>query len=193
MIPFWIFFGILAALFGSKQAQAKAQAKGRYSLPSVTKLTTEIKASAKKWAAARNLPLDWVLATILIESGGNAGITGDGGKSYGLMQINTAVHTARLAKHGYTPQDMFVVDRNIELGTEIMAEFRQGLKKLLAAKSWPGSYEERDLIRIAYKGGLGTAIKALKGLEPYKGYSVKTQMWHDLLDRVSTMSGPLVS
>lgn len=188
MIPFWLFFGILAALLGSKTAQAKG-----VSLPSVGKLTSEIKASARKWAAARNLPLDWVLATILIESGGNPGAIGDGGKSYGLMQVNTAVQTDRITKHGYAPSDMFAVDRNIEIGTEIMADFRQGLKKLLASRSWPGSYEDRDLIRIAYKGGLGTAIRALKGLEPYKNYQAKTKVWHDLLDRVSSVSGPLVS
>jgi len=57
--------------------------------------------SASKWAKRRGLPLDWVLTTILVESGGNPRAAGDSdGRSAGLMQVNTVAHAAELKAAG---------------------------------------------------------------------------------------------
>lgn len=85
-------------------------------------LTPEIVASAKKWAAARSLPLSWVLATIMVESGGNpnAGAHTAREDSLGLMQVNWNAHSAEIERLGKTKRDLYGVDFNIEFGTLVL-------------------------------------------------------------------------
>lgn len=47
-------------------------------------------------------------------------IMGDGGKSYGIMQIQVRWIPDKLSAHGYTAQDMLKAQPNIEIGTEIL-------------------------------------------------------------------------
>jgi soluble lytic murein transglycosylase-like protein len=88
----------------------------------VAKIAPRIVELARKWATLRGLPLEWVLATIWVESGGNPNAIGDGGISYGLMQVNTRAHAARMAAAGVTPQMLLDPDKNIEWGTLILRE-----------------------------------------------------------------------
>ncbi len=93
--------------------------------PTVAGISPENVKLAAKWAAARGLPLDWVLATILVESGGNPNTVGDyhidpKGASIGLMQINSVAHAAELAAAGLTRESLFNPDTNIEWGTKIL-------------------------------------------------------------------------
>jgi hypothetical protein len=191
MLPLWLFVGLFAAVLGSQASKAKGD-----TMPKKTKipLKEEILRSARKWAEARNLPLEWVLATIMLESSGKPNVVGDSGKSYGLMQIHVPAHGPRLAKHGITDfAQLFDVDTNIKIGTEIMRDFLDIIVKLKAAKKWPNDLPEEDLIRVAFKGGKGAVTAVLSGSEPYKNFREKQAIWHDRLKRASEMSGPLVT
>lgn len=121
--------------------------------------------SAAKWARKRSLPLEWVLATILVESQGNPMAAGDaGGKSVGLMQVNTAAHAAEMAAAGVTRDDLFGVDKNIEWGTKYLAEFRGQVQAALRGRRPPAPLDE--IVRLAYKGP-ATVLSALKsGRDP---------------------------
>ena len=57
--------------------------------------------AANEWAAWYRVPLEWVLATIIVESGGKPNVRGDAdGRSLGLMQVNVIAHAAELAQGG---------------------------------------------------------------------------------------------
>lgn len=107
---------------------------------------------ADKWAKRRGLPLDWVLATILVESGGKPGSVGDDGKSIGLMQINvvTSDHARELAAAGVTRAQMFQPATNIEWGTKYMREFRDKVLIALGRRTPPIPLDY--IVRLAYKG-----------------------------------------
>ncbi len=157
-------------------------------------LTEEIIRTARKWAEARKLPVEWVLATIMMESEGQPGVIGDSGNSYGLMQIHVPAHGPRLAKHGITdPKQLFDIDTNIKIGTEIMRDFLDIVRKTRAQKTWARDLPDSDLIRIAFKGGKLAVMAALSGKEPYKNFAAAQAKWHDRLERAATMAGPLVA
>lgn len=106
---------------------------------------------ASKWAKRRGLPLEWVLATILAESGGRANATGDAdGRSIGLMQVNTVAHGAELTAAGLTWNDMLDPAKNIEWGTKYLAGFRADVLQALGGRRPPAALDE--IVRLAYKG-----------------------------------------
>lgn len=106
--------------------------------------------AASKWAKRRGLPLDWVLATILVESGGNARVAGDAdGRSAGLMQVNTVAHAAEMRAAGVSRAQMFDPETNIEWGTKYLVRFRDKVKAA-AVHGLPAALDE--LTRLAYKG-----------------------------------------
>ena len=65
-----------------------------------------------------DMPL--VLAIIGQESGYNPGLTGDGGNSIGLMQIQPKWHSARMDKLGVT--DLADPYQNVTVGIDLLAE-----------------------------------------------------------------------
>lgn len=106
--------------------------------------------SAAKWAKRRGVPLDWVLTTILVESGGNPNAAGDSDRrSAGLMQVNTVAHAAEMARAGVTRAQMFEPDTNIAWGTKYLIEFREAVRAA-AVHGLPAALDE--LTRLAYKG-----------------------------------------
>jgi soluble lytic murein transglycosylase-like protein len=106
---------------------------------------------AAKWASKRGLPLEWVLATILVESSGNPRAAGDAdGRSAGLMQVNTSAHAAEMAAKRVTREMMFDPAVNIEWGTKYMAEFRANILKALGGRRPPAPLDE--ILRLSYKG-----------------------------------------
>ena len=108
-------------------------------------------ASAKKWARKRGLPLNWVLATILVESQGKPTSTGDsGGRSVGLMQVNTVAHAEDMAAAGVTRTAMFRPDTNIEWGTKILRLYRDQVLEALGGRTPPAPVD--IITRLAYKG-----------------------------------------
>ncbi len=106
--------------------------------------------SAATWARRRKLPLEWVLATILVESRGNPAITGDDGRSIGLMQVNASAHASELAAAGVSRKQLFEPDRNIEWGTLYLAKFKADVLRALGGRSPPIPLDQ--IVRLSYKG-----------------------------------------
>ncbi len=107
--------------------------------------------SAAKWARKRGVPLDWVLTTILVESGGKPNAAGDSdGRSVGLMQVNAVAHAAELKAAGLTRNDLFKPETNIEWGTKYLAQFRDDVLTALGGRAPPAPLDQ--LVRLSYKG-----------------------------------------
>jgi len=106
---------------------------------------------ADKWAKRRGLPLNWVLTTILVESGGKPNVAGDAdGRSAGLMQVNTVAHAKEMAAAGVSRAQMFQPATNIEWGTKYLREFRDKVLVALGGRSPPIPLDY--VVRLAYKG-----------------------------------------
>ncbi len=163
--------------------------------PNIVKISNGLRLSpvvidyAIRWGRKRGLPLDWILATILVESSGNAMAVGDGGKSYGLMQVNAAAHGAELAAAGLKAEDLFSVPTNIEWGTKYMDEFRQKILTMLAGKAPPIPMDE--ILRLAYKGPATVYAALKKGQNPanisWAGPALVN--WRKAMARVRALTG----
>lgn len=116
--------------------------------------------SAVKWSTRRGVPLEWTLTTILVESSGNPHAAGDaGGRSVGLMQVNSVAHAAELRAAGVTREKLFDPDTNIEWGTKYLSEFRAQVLNALGSRQAPAPLDE--IVRLAYKGP-ATVTNALR-------------------------------
>lgn len=173
-----VLFGAAAAglvvfgLSGSAQAATK------------TNLSPQVVAIAKKWAAKRGLPLDWVLATILSESNGNRYAQGDGGVSIGLMQVNTRAHAAALAREGVTRDRLFDPDVNIDWGTRVMKDAYDRVRAALVGHAT--SVPTDVLVRLTYKGvDAPGAVRA--GYDPRTSYASSVTIWQQNLARASAL------
>jgi hypothetical protein len=153
-------------------------------------LTPQFVAIANKYAALRQLPLAWVLATILNESSGNPGAVGDQGRSIGLMQVNADAHASRLAGQGLTKDSLFDPEINIRIGTEIMAEFYKSLMTALAGRQPPADIGV--LLRLMYRGP-SLVLKAIRENPPrnptptFPGGPASEVAWNSALNRVSAI------
>jgi hypothetical protein len=128
-------------------------------------MPVEAVSSAWKWSHARGLPFAWVLATIMVESNGKPSAVGDsGGRSKGLMQVNTVAHAGELAQAGVRPDDLHNVDTGIDWGTRVMKEI---LAKVDAALAGHRVQTPRDVtLRLAYKGPATVTGAIARGQEP---------------------------
>lgn len=114
--------------------------------------------SAYKWAKRYGMPFDWVLTTISVESGGNPNAAGDaGGKSVGLMQVNTLAH-------GVSREQMRVPDTNIQWGTMLMKGFHDDVLAALAGRRPPAPIDV--ITRLAYKGPSTVEAALRRGENP---------------------------
>ncbi len=149
-------------------------------------LPRDVVASAKKWAAARNLPLIDVLTTILLESRGNpqAHALTDREDSRGLMQVNIRSEGATLQKLGYTPDDLYKVDVGIEVGTLIYAAKRQAVLKLLTQTNRQQTYSPDVLIRMYYAGPKYATAWILNGTH-FKDMEVYADHWKAAKDAIA--------
>lgn len=121
--------------------------------------------SARKWSALYRVPFEWVLATILVESGGKPYARGDdGGKSVGLMQVNVVAHAKDV-----TLAQMLDPDQNIKWGTKYLKDFKDDVENALAGRTAP--IPESWIVRLAYKGPT-TVLNAL-----HKGQNPATISW----------------
>lgn len=172
-----VVFGVAAgglmifALTGAAQARVK-----KYVLKP-RPLTPQIKTIAAKWAKLRGLPVEWVIATILSESGGDPNAVGDyhvdpRGASVGLMQVNTVAHKAAMAKAGVTRAMLFQPDKNIEWGTMILRDVY--VRVANALKQRRSSVPIDQLVRLQYTGI--PVIKAiLEGRDPRQNDAAATK------------------
>ena len=79
-----------------------------------------VEAAIQDGAEAAGIDPILIKAMIQKESQWNAGAMGDGGKSYGLMQIHKRFHTDRMARLGVT--DLLDPVQNIKVGTDYLKE-----------------------------------------------------------------------
>jgi soluble lytic murein transglycosylase-like protein len=151
---------VAATLLLGVVASGVAQAQSR-SVKTRARLTPEIVALARKWAKARGLPLDWVLATIAIESGGRPSSvrTTDREDSLGLMQINWRVHGPRLLSMGIAREALLNPDTNIMFGTLYLREIYDQVRKALALRD--SSVPVDVLVRLAYNLGPAAVLRAI--------------------------------
>lgn len=87
-----------------------------YSVP----LETEIQRKIKELCAAEGLDPTVILAMIDVESSFDAKAMGDGGNSYGLMQIQPRWHSERMEALGVV--DLLDPKQNVTVGIDILAE-----------------------------------------------------------------------
>lgn len=121
-------------------------------------------ASIRKWAAARKLPVQWVLATIKVETNGNprAEAHSDREDSYGLMQVNLKVHGDRFGVTGAELSQN--PDKAVEIGTLLMREFLDDLRRTL--RVYPSPIPLDQLLRIAYTGPARVKSALQAGRDP---------------------------
>lgn len=125
--------------------------------------------AAAKWGKSYGIPLEWVLTTILVESGGNPRAAGDAdGRSVGLMQVNSVAHAAELRAARLSRDSLFNPDTNIEWGTKYLAQFRDQVVQALGPRKAPAPLDE--IVRLAYKGP-SPALNALRRGENPLGLS----------------------
>lgn len=118
------------------------------------RLSPEVRASAAKWAKARNIPTIDVLTTILLESRGDpkAHALSDKEDSRGAMQVNIRAHGDTIKKLGYSPDDLYKLDVGIEVGTYVYAAKRKAVADLLTKTKRPQEYDPATLTRLYYAG-----------------------------------------
>ena len=163
-------------------------------------LSLEIINSARKWANARGVPLSEVLATILVESSGNPRAWNHANPakedSRGLMQVNINAWKALLTANGMTVNDLWDIDKNIQIGTYIYAKHRQEVQSLIAQSGCAaaGSVPLATLTRLYYKGPayVITMIKAcgpaVQALHPYKDAEKAVADWNSAMSKVSAVA-----
>jgi len=157
-------------------------------------LSPAIVASARKWATKRGIPVQEVLATILVESQGKPRAHAKTSKedSYGLMQVNINAWASLLTANGMTVSDLYDVDKNIMVGTYVYAMYRQKVQALLARASCPQSAPLAVLTRLYYKGPayVEKAILATPcqdASRPYKQAAEAVANWNAAMAKVSAV------
>jgi soluble lytic murein transglycosylase-like protein len=160
-------------------------------------LSLEIINSARKWANARGIPIQEVLATILVESSGNPRAWANKEKedSRGLMQVNIRAWASLLSQNGMSVEDLWDIDKNIMIGTYIYAQYRKKVQDLLSQASCPAarSAPVATLTRLYYKGPayvekmIRECGSNLQALHPYKDAEKAVANWNNAMVKVSTV------
>ena len=158
-------------------------------------LTPEIIDSARRWSQTRGIPLQEVLATILVESSGNphAWANKANEDSRGLMQVNVRAWTSLLTQNGMTVADLWDVDKNIQIGTYIYATYRQKVQNLIAQSGCAAAQGApiATLTRLYYKGPayVETMIKEcgakLAAMHPYLNAEAAVANWDSAMAKTS--------
>lgn len=141
---------------------------------------------ASKWARRRGLPLEWVLSTILVESGGKPNVRGDAdGRSVGLMQVNVVAH----AQEGATVAKMLDPATNIEWGTKYLREFRDQVLEALGGHPPPIPIDW--IVRLAYKGPTTVLATLRHGENPVTISWAPAALvrWRNAMARVTALTG----
>ena len=181
-------------------AQEKKKGKGRMGntlKKAAASFPSEVLASAKKWANSRGVPLAEILATILLESGGNpsAHLLNDKEDSRGLMQVNVRAHGDMLKARGYSPEDLYKVDVGIEIGSLIYAQARARIGELVKACPAPQTHDLATLTRLYYAGPkyviamLQKAKTLADTAHPFKNSETYVDHWHNAMVAVAEAYG----
>ena len=147
-------------------------------------------AAAKKWSLFYGVPLEWVLATIIVESGGKPNVRGDAdGRSLGLMQVNVKAHAAEMAAAGVSVAQMFDPSTNIQWGTKYLRQFKDEVEAVLGGRTPPIPLSW--IVRLYYKGP-ATVTKAIRAGESPATISWAPEAlrrWAAAMAKVSALTG----
>jgi hypothetical protein len=161
LVPFGLGLFALGASNAAVAAPPPFEASG---------LPPRIRRIAAKWAKERKLPVEWILATILAESGGNPKARGDFKdgvyRSLGLMQVNRVANAALLQTLGIKKPDpqLFDPDLNIKAGSYLL---REALDKVLGVLPGPQKPDLlAEIVRFAYVGPQLTVQALRRGEHP---------------------------
>lgn len=103
-------------------------------------------AAAKKWSTWYRVPFEWVLATILVESGGKPNVRGDADRrSVGLMQVNVVANAKDV-----TLTQMLDPEQNIKWGTKYLKDYTDKVEEALGSRTPPIPLSW--IVRLYYKG-----------------------------------------
>lgn len=140
---------------------------------------------AKKWSALYGVPFEWVLATIIVESGGKPNVRGDAdGRSVGLMQVNVVANAKDV-----TLAQMLDPDQNIKWGTKYLKDYTDKVEEALAGRTPPIPLSW--IVRLYYKGP-ATVLSALhKGQNPatISWAPEALRHWAAAMERVGALTG----
>lgn len=163
---------------GGKKGDKKAM--GRTLKDAAKRLSSAVRASAYKWAKARDLPVIDVLTTILLESRGDpsAHALSDKEDSRGAMQVNIRAHGDSIAKLGYKPDDLYKLDVGIEVGTYVYAAKRKAVLDLLKKTTRKQEYDPATLIRLYYAGPKYAIAWITKG-QHFKNMETYVDHWKE--------------
>lgn len=166
--------------------KGKGKAVGKSLKDAAKRLSAEVVASARKWAAARGLPLSDVLTTILLESRGNPKALAKNAKeeSRGLMQVNIRAHADTIKKLGFTPDDLYTIEGGIAVGTYLLASKRKAVQALLAKTTRKQEYDLGTLTRLYYVGPKYAEAWILKG-QHFKNLEVYADHWREAYEAVT--------
>jgi soluble lytic murein transglycosylase-like protein len=189
-----IVVGVGAIIMSAGKASATEVWKGSKAIKaSASKFTRSLIASAKQWAEKRSIPAIDVLATILLESGGNPKAHALSSKedSRGLMQVNVRAWGSLLTKLGYSQDDLYKPEIGIELGTYVLADARAKVQKLVNASKVKQYHDVSTLTRLYYAGPkyvdtmLRKAATTEQTKSPFKASDLYVQHWKDAIKAVS--------
>lgn len=148
------------------------------------RITPEIVRLAKKWADRRGLPVEWVVATIKIESGGKSCLVGDQGRSVGLMQVNAEAHGGLLKSMGLSRSSLFRPEANIAVGSALL---RQRWQEVHAATEGRSEVPMATLVALAYWGP-GPTLRALRaGRDPRDENPRRVARWNAALSATAPL------
>lgn len=135
---------------------------------------------AHKWGVIRGIPPAWVLGTMLAESQLKPCLEGDWitlpngsrfARSLGLMQVNTVANAALLAQLGLKREDMFDPDKNVAVGSYLLAQYRDKIQAALAAHPRPQTLPRLGvMVALAYKGYVKVVNAIRAGRDPSNVY-----------------------
>lgn len=163
---------------------------GQNLLDAAKQIPAEVMAAAKKWAAARGLPLVDVLTTILLESRGNpkALAKNDKEESRGSMQVNIRAHADLIKKLGYTVDDLYKPNVGVEIGTYLYAAKRKAVEALLKKTTRKQVYDLATLTRLYYVGPKYATAWIMKG-QHFKDMEVYADHWMEAKKAIQSAYG----
>lgn len=88
-----------------------------------TKILPTIEADIMQMIADHfGIDKELIQAIVQVESGGDPKVVGDNGNSIGLMQIQPKWHRRRMARYGFTEQDLYSPICNLIVGCDYLKE-----------------------------------------------------------------------
>lgn len=146
-------------------------------------------AAARKWSTLYRVPFEWVLATILVESGGRADARGDAdGRSVGLMQVNVMAHAKDV-----TLAQMLNPEQNIKWGTKYLKDFTNDVEGELGGRTPPIPLSW--IVRLYYKGPTTVTGVLRKGGNPatISWAPEALRRWSAAMAKVTALTGKQTS